>query len=623
MKLKHIVTLLLVIAISCTIFVGCKDDEEPEAPLSLIDTAQLANVPDGQLYIEWLANYKSDKPTVIYVHGEMKGCYDKKASLLLDTESYVMKDTSDTNKAYNVDDSSYVATYENGRDLSTFWKRMGYNVGIFHYEAFADDELGTLTKKIFSKADMRYKKTADSYEANAIPSCSLTEILAARIAEAIPDDASNSLRLVGNGIGADLALSATDYLYTLYKNGSVTARNLPERLAFVDPYLTAEKMPSGFNWREMNTDDGLLSMINDMMKHTTDMGLVAEMVESVEIGSETIKSETEGEDDKVVETLTYAYNTAFSDMQKAIKNQIIENTAYLLLREQYSSSFTAAYKEQNRAGVDWYLASVNGSDFSSAGYPTTTSTSNRYTSSYSNWGPYDTRPMLNDYSRSKASYYAGNSYSVSAWTPSSWTRGLRGIRFAMQKAKSTTSSTTTEKDAHGNTIYQYEAYLLARFAVENYQVATNLSKTLIGGYVFADANEDRIFNEGIGAGIAGVTVNGQLSKKTTSSNVSLFNKNITTDSDGFYMFEIDNDDKGNQIICNGTSTSASGENVITLLITVYPPSRQYGFETAAGTTYHVADLMKNHFNVNTVSPMVTKYSVNALQIRNCALTLAK
>lgn len=607
MKLKKYIALILICAAVCVFFAGCKknDDKDEKA---IVTYDMIKNIPDNSCYIEWLNHdYNYANPTVIFVHGEMTGAYDSKVSMKLDTTNYISYSSSST--GYNVAADALLDTIGNKaekRDLSYFWLRNGnnFNVGIFHYEVFADDDLNTLVEKIFSPVSMRYR-TEDGYESTAVPEYSLTEILSAVILKSIPDTAvGREIRLVGNGVGALLALSASDYLYTFYQKGKVPAVKLPSRLAFIDPYLPVDELPSTFLWRGMDTSKGALGLAEDMLKKTTDNGLVAEMIENTEVTSQTI-------DGTSVEVRTTPYQTEYSEEQMYQKNRIIENTAYLSLTQRYSAVYSANYKKLNRAGVDWYLYSVRGSD-GNVGQGNTDKPD--YESTYCNWGPFDTRPILNDRQRTNNSSYRGKNYGISAWTPTAWTRALKGIRFELLRYSKTKTDSTgnTVYDSHGLAVYEYTKYVVPAFSSEIYEKAINLYTTIVCGYVFDDRDGDRHMNDGVGTGLGGITVNALLTSTATGETVTVKEFSVKTYSDGFFVLKLDKTNDGRDI---------SFKDSHTLEITVVPSNSRIHFQTAGAPTYFYADLNLQSFELMKKTVNVQSHYSNAITLVNCGVQI--
>ena len=126
-------------------------------------------------------------------------------------------------------------------DLSKYWLDVAkYNVAIFHWERFADETSDNVLAKLFSVPKMKYKTDGDGYETNAVPKNCLTEVFAALYVKEFADKSTDKeIRWVGNGVGADLAAAAADYMLSFVKKGSLDKKYLPDRLTLCDPYLTA------------------------------------------------------------------------------------------------------------------------------------------------------------------------------------------------------------------------------------------------------------------------------------------------------------------------------------------------------------------------------------------------
>ena len=591
MKLNRISIFILILAITCTFFVGCKNIEETNE-LKIISNEDLKNIPENTLDIEWLGSqgYNVDNPTMIYIHGEMSNNANKRVDLSLD-QNYIMYGQDSVN--YNVSNN---VTIE--RNLYTYWEKQHYNVGIFHYEKFADCDLNKLSKKLYNAIDMSYKEGENLVE-NSIPNYSLTEILASRYIEAIPKEAyGKEIRLVGNGIGANLALSLSDCLYHFYKNGQIPNTILPTRLALMDPYLSTDKFENNIKWSTIEKNSNMLNISNEMLTYTTNMGLVAEMVENVEVSAVSVENTS-------VEKLTPAYEFSYNDEQKTIKEEIKDKTAYLTLREKYSTNFSKDFKKQNRVALDWYLYSINGSDDTGIGYSTSKPD---YSSSYCNWGPYETRPFINNRQLNNNST-RGKKFAISAWTPTVYTRALKGIEFKMQKYSDYLEDENGEKikDIHGNSLYVYEDYTLARFRSENYQNAQNIDKTIVCGYVFNDKNEDRIMNEGIGCLLDNLTINVALTKSVDGETIDVNNFSVTTSKDGFYYIEFEN----------------SFEISHTVTLTVVPKNNTYNVESTGLNTYFYEDLSRHIFNNNTKSLTMSSGYGNSITVANCGMVIKK
>ena len=593
MKIKYMAALLLISILTIGFLAGC--DPEVESSSNIVKLEDIKNLPKDSIYIEWLGDkeFNVDNPTMIFIHGETPGAWDYKYELVLPEDDYIFYESSSLN--YNI--TRNIEGLD--RILYQYWLDLNYNLGVFHYEAFADDNMKNLSKKIFNSVDMTYLNE-EGREYNDIPNYSLTEIMAAMYLDEIPEQAyGNEIRLVGNGIGANLALSLSDYLYTYYSKGEVRAEVLPHRTSLIDPYLSSDSFNHNMSWRDIDSEFGLLSMAEDMLEKTTAKGLVVDMVENVEVGAELVEGKSQ-------ETLTSPYDYEYSPAQTDVYRDIKTHVAYLQLRQKYSELFTDEYRALNRAGLDWYLYSVKGSDDTGVGYPTSKPD---YTSSLCNWGPYNTRPFLNDRQRNNNSS-RGKNYSVSAWTPTVWIRALKGIEFRMQRFSDFKEDDqgNTIKDKHGISLYEYEDYTLARYRSENYQRAINMDYTFVVGYIWNDKNQDRKMNEGIGSLLSNITVNATLTTSIDGKQEIVETASETTGQDGFFIFKFDR----------------AFNNSHTLDLTVVPPNSSYHAQKEIMSTYHVyhvQDLTRHNFNFYTKKLTIASSYGNAITMANCGLVV--
>ncbi|MDD4315860.1 MAG: hypothetical protein PHC84_01720 [Clostridia bacterium] len=590
-SINAFVALALILSLTVFIFSKTKSPETVEG--KVIALSDVKNIPDESLYIEWLGSsgYNVDNPTMILFHGETPGNWDSKFSMTLPETDYVYYSSNST--TYNV-----TRNIDIERTLHQYWLSQNYNVGIFHWEKFADDNMDKLVKKLYNAVDMRYKTATDTFENNAVPNYSLTEIASAVYLDEIPDEAyGREIRLVGNGVGAILALSVSDYLYDGYSEGLVRQEVLPHRVSLIDPYLSPEGFETDTRWRSIASSNGTLGMALDMLEFVTPKGLVAEMVENVEVGAKLVGTESQ-------ETLTPPYDYTLSAPQHTLKNELKSNTAYLLLRQKYSEGFyTENYRKQNRAGLDWYLYSVRGSDDPQMGYP---DQAPDYSSSYCNWGRNNTRPILNDRQRNDSSS-RGKNYAVGAWTETVWIRALKGIEFRMQKFSDYLEDDEGNviKDIHGISLYTYNDYHIERFRGENYQRATNMDKTVVAGYVFNDKNEDRVMNEGISSYLSGVTINVTVTTSVDGQTETVESFTTQTGNDGFYLITFER----------------AFMNAHSVTLTVVPPDSSFHVQTAGLTTYHVADLTKHTFIKNTKTLSISNSYANAITFANCGVVI--
>ncbi len=633
-----IIIALLVTVISPLILIGCTEKTVNNlAPmLNSEDIAYLDEIQGkDSLYFEWLNNaYSKSKPTLIVIHGETTGAGEKKFSMDLDPEVYTFqKDKNDAD--YVVADNIGYRAEGLKLNISQYWLVTSqWNVAIFHWERFADESNPEdVLVKLFTVPKMRYVSGRDedgnaTYETSKVPRNSLTEVFAALYVKEMEDKLSgNEIRFVGNGVGADLALSAAHYLALYQEDNQLAKDYLPERIALCDPYLSIEDLhftDDKIDWADINTTSGMLSVANDMLEKVADYGAAIEMIESNEISTRNVTG-SDGQE-MTQNVSTYAYDIEKSALAELTFGKLKQKVAYLELRESYSTLFPEAvkdvYKGYKRIALDWYLYSIIGSDdsgnaggSSAIGYPREiTNFADYYTYTGFNWAPNATRPMVNNRQlNSDSSGYTsrGKNYSVSAWTPTVYTRALRGISFKMEKYSKNTSLTS----AHGNAIYQYTDYTLARFRSENFQVSDQTDYTLVCGYVYVDTNGDKLMNDGYN-GISGVELQAVITTGSGNDVKSVASFTVTTDKSGFYVIKLNDktmDSEGNWSK-NGYSFSTSH----TLSLTLIPSSHDYvSISSALSGLVFYQSVGGHNFSGYTSTITLNNYTGGAINISNC------
>lgn len=636
---------LLITTIAPLILIGCSGKGEHSlAPM--IKTEDIGYLEEiqgkGNLYFEWLNNnsFSKSKPTLIVVHGETTGAGEEKFSMDLNPEVYTFqKDKNDTD--YVVADGIGHRAEGLKLNISQYWLVTSqWNVAIFHWERFADESSpDEVLNKLFTVPKMRYINGTDEdgnaiYETSRVPKYSLTEIFAALYVKEMSDKLSgNEIRFVGNGVGADLALSAAHYLALYCGDNQLKKGYLPSRISLCDPYLSIEDMhfaDDKLAWADINTTKGMLGVANDMLTVVADYGAAVEMVESNEISTRKV---TDSEGQEITQSVSsYAYNIEKSATAEEIFTKLKQNLVYLELRESYSTLFPESvkdsYKGFKRIALDWYLYSIIGSDDSgnagggsAIGYPRDLANfADYYTYSGFNWAPNETRPMINNRQlNSDSSGYTsrGKNYSLSAWTPTVYTRALRGISFKMQKYSKNLNITTV----HGNATYQYTDYTLQRFRTENYQVSDQTDYTLVCGYVYLDDNGDKLMNEGYN-GIGGVDIQIKITTGSGESLKNVANFTVTTDKNGYYVIRLNDkttDAEGN-LSKNGYAFSTSH----TLTATIIPSSHDYVAMSSALSGYVFYQSVAGHnFSGYTGTVTLNNYTGGTINVLNCLVKPAE
>lgn len=613
MSWKKVITIFLVAAVLLTALVSltsCNNKEEIIPPIKLSDINNISQIQAegaGDLVFEWLREFESTKPTVIIIHGETTDNSGNRFSMSLNDKEYTFKKDSPT--AFTVDSTATIGWKAEGLrlDLSWYWLNVAqYNVAIFHWERFADEENpDDILAKMFSLPKMRYK-TEDGYETSAVPQYSLTEVLAAVYLDEMSDKANGKeIRLVGNGVGGTLALSLTHYLATYYSNKQVEGKLVPNRLALCDPYLPTTNMNLDIKWAPIDTTKGMLSVADVMLDAIGYVGTAIEMIESLEVTDETTK---------------YAYDFEKSEVMHAVYTSLKSKLAYFEFRQKYSVRFSNGYQKQKRVALDWYLYSIIGSDSLDIGYPT--SYENYLTYSNHTWGPNATRPMVNDPHRNgKNNSYSGRNYAVSAWTPTVWIRAMKGLSYTMKKYSSTTSNNTI----HGNAIYSYQLTQLEYFRSETSQISELKDYTLICGYVYKDINKNKYIDDGVTQGIANALLNVTVTTTESGTEELLSSFSVKTGSDGFYVIKFMDktiDDEGNY-----SEAGFRFNTNIAVKINFVPSSNQYyniasAVTPTAGEPYYNT-VSAHNFTRYETTVSLSRYYANAITITNCLVALSK
>ncbi len=614
MKVKRTVTLVLTFILVFTALIGlvaCNKDRNQSTIIKMSDINYLKEIQDdgkGDLVFEWLKPYNNSRPVAIIIPGEYTDNSSSKFSMALDSKEYTFK--SEAPSAFTIDDTATIGWKAQGlrRDLDWYWLNVAnYNVAIFHWERFADEESpDNIVSKLFSIPKMRYK-VEDGFETASVPQYSLTEVLAAVYLNEMADKLTGKeIHLIGNGVGADLALSLSHYLATYYAIGELDGKYIPNRLALCDPYLSTTNMNLEIKWAEtIDTTKGMMKVADSMLDLICDVGTAVEMIESLEVTDDAAK---------------YAYNLEKSEVMQGIYSSVKSKLAYLEYREKYSVRFSSAYQKLKRIALDWYLYSIIGSDNTDYGYPS--SYDNYLTYSNHTWGPNATRPMVNDvYRNGKNNSYSGKNFSISAWTPTPWVRALKGISFSMKKYSSTTNNNTL----HGNAVYTYKLTQLEYFRSETHQISDLNGYTLLCGYVYKDLNNNKYMDDGATQGIANAKLAVSITAMIDNVEKTISEFETTAAKDGFYVIKLMDktvDDEGNY------SSDGYRFNVShTIKITFIPDSNKY-YNIATGLTpdakvSYYETVAAHNFTKYVGTVTLSRYYANAITITNCLVAMSE
>ncbi len=181
--------------------------------------------------------YDPSAPTVIYIHGWQKNHavngYEK-ANLLLDHDN----------------------VYEYTQNS---WINQGWNVGIFHWEQFADeDDVQWAEAKIWTAngpKGMRYRLEDGSYSTALIenPNLPVAETAYYDVVAALADYTGGNLRLAGHSLGNQMVTRLGELIYENIVNGNLDEETYRiQRIALLDPAWTKD----GKTWLGDSNGDG-------------------------------------------------------------------------------------------------------------------------------------------------------------------------------------------------------------------------------------------------------------------------------------------------------------------------------------------------------------------------------
>ena len=582
MNIRKILAILLVLTLITglvAVTVACNDDDvTPEQPqdykFNYEGITQPAGINDYELKIEWIdaegkeTTFKNQKPVVILFAGITENT--RKESYTLPEDVYVRDILS----------SSIKDTLD--RNTSSYWIKAGYNVGVFHYESFADDTLDNVSKKIYSKAFNTYKTLANEV---GTANFNLTEafVSAWKSVVDVADLSGNNInmfevRFIGNSVGANLALSASDYLYEMYVAGKIAGNAVPNRVSIINPYFSNMGDATTVDYRTEKTIGSALSYNNQLIEKLAKKGMIFDMYESDEdfydsYGDRYTGVVVSGNEGETVVNFT---DTGDSALYLNIKKYV----AYVNFTETFSQEFPESYKRYDRVVLDWYLYSMGGSDNLSVsvrddGY----------------------RAHLDNYSHSSVSY-TSLKYAVTAWTPTVYLRAVRGVEYKM-----VTISGSTVKPYYMS-IFQSETNQKSNMNI--------LSDYFLCGYVYNAIDDTDFVNLRYDARLSGVKVNLSVAPTDPSNSNALDSSKIKeysvyTEEDGFYRFNMPENTYGYKVD-----------------VAVVTPSKNYSYRTNSASSGTWQNVTTNSIvaNGNIATMSGTAENNFYLIIRNCGLNKA-
>ncbi len=534
-KVLTSVILVICLIVGLVSLVACNDPEAPETPFVApsFDFERPEGLADYSLKIEWFnskgeaTTFNPNRPTAVIFTAST---YNVKEGINLDYEN------------------DYTASVREGtlQTTSFLWNRQGFNVGVFHYEAFADDTDDNVVNKIFYSGAMTYKDTEGAIGTSAVD-FNLTEAFISAWLKVTEDATALSngggrymqeVRFIGNGTGAVLALSVAEYLDYLYENGAISDGFLADRVDLIDPYFSNRGIATLVDFYPQTTVGSALLYSSNAVTELATKGTVFTVVESDAKYYESYK-ENDGSVYDGIEEIDGNVSLSENGRDTSLYLKIKQNSAYLNFSESYSTKLNDSYSARERSTLDWFLYTVNGSEF--------TSVSNLYET--------DIRPVVDGLNMAQTSVSTSTRWGVSAWTPTAYLRAMRGYEYRMAKYSSSKGET---------------AFTMDRLQAESYQISnvkryTEESPTMlyaICGYVYEQKDNSEYVNLNRSSALEGVTVDVSVSLNGKTTHFSQ-----KTGTDGFYMIDL--------------GAKYAGASVT---VTVATPSKDYSYAESSATT---------------------------------------
>lgn len=164
--------------------------------------------------------YNPQAPTVIYVHG------------------WTVGGTSD----------SFKESFDWGGcagwpqvDVIAHWKTMGWNVGLFHWNQFADEFWVTDAEAKIWTANgdkgMRWRDINDHYRDSQLNK-SANDLFVEQLVSALNPNNESELRIVGHSLGSQMAIRASYRLLKGAQEQHWSTNLVPHRVAILDPFFS-------------------------------------------------------------------------------------------------------------------------------------------------------------------------------------------------------------------------------------------------------------------------------------------------------------------------------------------------------------------------------------------------
>ncbi len=165
--------------------------------------------------------FDAAKPTIIFIHGWMPNQVGEPHTFMVDFPA------PDQDSTYTM-------------DLAAPWVDADWNIGIFYWHPFSDEDLVWVAEdKIWrpdEDAGMRFRDADGNYHTEGMPSVCVSELLLEDYLAAMADFTGTEIRIAGHSLGNQLAVNLTAELVKMAETGDIFENLLPTRVALLDPF---------------------------------------------------------------------------------------------------------------------------------------------------------------------------------------------------------------------------------------------------------------------------------------------------------------------------------------------------------------------------------------------------
>jgi hypothetical protein len=164
--------------------------------------------------------YDPSRPTVIHIHGWQPGSTQAGRR---ETFNYA---TNDPTNGVDI-------------DLADAWVKKGWNIGIFYWNQFADeDTVWNAEAKIWSTngpKGMRFRKKDGTYE-TVVTTKTVADLFADTYVSVLGGQKNGTIRLTGHSLGNQMVVRGAKLVSDRIAAGTAPALIQPKRIALLDPF---------------------------------------------------------------------------------------------------------------------------------------------------------------------------------------------------------------------------------------------------------------------------------------------------------------------------------------------------------------------------------------------------